>query len=152
MDRRSAAAEEVPVFSLAASIAGGWLWLEEIPRGRSPGRDYEQLLVAICHAMGWPGEAPRVDLLNWPLNNSAQLDHSVQAARHGVQGFVQARLDRQQPRGVVLLGKLDPAWFDVSLFQGVQRLELPGAWEMLRQPALKQQAWRSLRQIVSGES
>lgn len=145
-----AVAADVPVFSLAAALVGNWLWLEEIPRGREPGREYLQLLHGICKAMDWEAGEPRLELFNWPLNNSAQLDHGEEAARHGVSGFVQARLDRNSPAGVVLLGDWDAAWFDRGLVAQQRLLELPSAWQMLRQPMLKQQAWQVLKTLRDG--
>ena len=35
---------DTPVFAVAASTAGGWLWVDELPPGRDPGADYAQLL------------------------------------------------------------------------------------------------------------
>lgn len=143
----SAATDNVPVFSLVATLAGGRLWLEEIPRGREPGPDYQQLLLAICSAQGWSVAPPQVDVFNWPMNSSAQLDHGVDAARQGVRGFLQGRLDRHQPQGVILLGPLDLSWFEPGLLALESVLELPAAWHMLRQPGLKRQAWKILRSL-----
>ena len=42
-----AAVDELPIFSLAVTVAGGCLWLDHLPPGRNPGQDYARLMEAI---------------------------------------------------------------------------------------------------------
>ena len=143
---------DIPIFSVAAVSLGGWYWLDEIPPGRELGIEYTQLLQAICRALGLPDENPVVEQFNWPLHNSSQLDQSEKAAQHGFSGFLDGRLERFRPRGVVLLGDLDATWFDPTPLDQLPTVTTVSAWQMLRKPALKAKAWSDLQTLRGDET
>jgi hypothetical protein len=135
----------MPVFSLAAVGLGGWYWLDEIPPGRDLGPEYLQLLQAIAVALGLNVGQPVFEQFNWPLHNSTRLDRGEQAARGGLEGFLVSRFERYQPAGVILLGEMDQGWFDRQLLAPHRIVATVSAWKMLREPALKRQAWSDLQ-------
>jgi hypothetical protein len=136
---------EMPVFSLAAVGLGGWYWLDEIPPGRDLGHEYLQLLQAIAAALGMDAGQPVFEQFNWPLHTSTQLDRDEEAARGGLGGFLARRFERYQPTGVILLGEMEQGWFDRELLRSHRVVATVSAWKMLREPALKRQAWTDLQ-------
>jgi len=147
-DRQQRPAADVPVFTVAATEAGGWLWLDEIPAGRDPGPAYPALLGAICRALGLTGAEPSLQLFNYPVAVGAALEAGVEGAREALYGFLTARVARSVPARVVLLGEFGQAWFDRSCLDGVPVTETESAFAMLRQPALKARAWETLRPLA----
>ncbi len=132
-----------PVFSVAATLAGGWYWLDEIPSGREPGEEYGQLLLAICRALGWSQEPARMERFSYPV--AAGLAGGVGEAREALQGFLNGRLSRLSPAGVILMGDLDQPWFDRGCFEEQRVVQTVSAWQMLRDASLKRQAWSDLK-------
>jgi hypothetical protein len=151
--RASAAAEapDIPVFSVLAVQLGGCYWLDEIPPGRNTGPDYLQLLQSICFALGWDTGNPALEQFNWPLSRGGSLDQGVSAARAGFTGFLTGRLERVQPDRVLLLGDLDPAWYDPQAMADLPVTRTVSGWKMLRQPELKRQAWLDLQALRRGD-
>ena len=143
----AARSKDVPVFAVAAASVGGWYWLDEFPPGRALGAGYMQLLQAICFALGRDADGAQLEQFHWPLPDSGQLEQDAAAARAGFTGFLQSRLERLQPQGVVLLGGLAVPWFDRSLLEGYRTVSTVSAWEMLRQPQHKRQAWADLQPL-----
>jgi hypothetical protein len=141
----SPAAVDMPVFSLAAVGLGGWYWLDEIPPGRDLGPEYLQLLQAIAAALGMEVGQPVFEQFNWPLHTGTRLDRGEQAARGGLAGFLVSRFERYQPAGVILLGEMEQGWFDRELLTPHRIVATVSAWKMLREPALKRQAWTDLQ-------
>ena len=135
------------MFSVAASAAGGWLWVDEIPPGRDPGSDYAQLLAAICRALGLPAEPPSVQLFTFPAADNAALAGGLEEARQALFGFLNGRVVRGTPGRVVLLGELTAPWFDASFVQELPVTHTVSAWGMLRDPRLKARAWRDLKPL-----
>ncbi|MEP5764999.1 MAG: hypothetical protein ABJ308_10400 [Halieaceae bacterium] len=145
----TAAGRDIPVFSLAATAAGGCFWLEEVPLGREVTDAYSQLLQAMCAALGLAEQKPELELFNWPLNTSSHLEQGTEAARGAVLGYLSNRLERCQPRAVILLGDIDQPWFDPACLGERQQLPTVSGWQMLRNPALKAQAWADLQALRS---
>jgi hypothetical protein len=140
---RAAGATESPVFSVVATAAGGWLWIDEIPAGREPGDDYGQLVIAICRALGLPGSAASVDRFNYPV--AARLAGGVDEARQALFGFLSGRLSRTEAHGLILLGEFAERWFDRTCLEGRRVVQTVSAWRMLREPQLKARAWEDLK-------
>ena len=140
-------------FSLAAVVAGGRLWLEEIDHsGMTP--DQLQLVQGMVRALstagsgtGRDGQPPlrEVEYFKWPLHENRQLDQGEEAARHGVAGFVQRRLELRQCSAMVLLGEACRSRVPLHLLDCPQVLVLPSTATMLADPLVKKQAWRALR-------
>lgn len=140
-----AAAKEVPVFSVTAVAAGDWFWVDEIPAGREPGEEYGQLIIAICRALELAESGAQVERFSYPVNS--RLAGGMDEARQALLGFLSGRLSRLSPRGVVLLGEFAEPWFDRSCLEGQRVVETVSAWRMLRDPALKAQAWSDLQPL-----
>ncbi|MEE4659274.1 MAG: hypothetical protein V2J89_02330 [Halieaceae bacterium] len=147
-ERQRRPAADVPVFTVVATEAGGWLWLDEIPAGRDPGPAYPALLGAICRALGLTDVQPSLQLFNYPVAVGAALEAGVEGAREALYGFLMARVARTAPARIVLLGRFDQSWFDRSCLDGVPVTETESAFAMLRQPALKARAWETLRPLA----
>ena len=156
MSRRAAktAQSATPLrFSLAAVVAGGWLWLEEIDHtGMTP--EQLQLVQGMVRALstagsgaGGNGQPPlrEVEYFKWPLHENRQLDQGEEAARHGVAGFVQRRLELRQCSSMVLLGEACRSRVPLHLLDCPQVLVVPSTASMLADPLAKKQAWRELR-------
>lgn len=135
------------IFSAAVVFFGGWYWVDEIPRGRDTGAEYSQLLQAIAFALGWPAESANVERFDWPLPQFNRLDSGLEAARHSFEGFMRARMERQPPQGVVLLGSAGSEWLNLEIFAGLAQLHTVSAWQMLRQVESKAQAWQDLQPL-----
>lgn len=139
--------ESPPIFSVAASYLGGYYWLDEVPRSRDLGAGYQLLLRGMCFALGLePGEAV-FDRFNWPMHHNLQLDQGQEAARHGFEGFIRARLEQRPVSGVVLLGEPEGGWYDPAVFSSLQTVSTVSAWRMLKQPELKNVAWCDLQPL-----
>ena len=150
--RKPPSPQNVPVFAVAATFAGGWLWLDEIPAGRTAGRDHLHLLQSICLALGLPADPPVQEMFNWPLGAGGQLDQGVDAARAAFSGFVSGRLERLQPARTLVLGEWDSQWYEPSLLPAQAQKVSVSAWEMLRRPQLKRQAWSELKPLANAAS
>jgi hypothetical protein len=148
----STAADATPVFSVSACFLAGYCWLSEVPRARELGAEYGQLLQAICLALGWDARSPVLERFDWPMGNSRQLDQGPEAARHGFEGFIRARLERHPVRGVILLGEPESPWLDRSIFGDIEWHSTLSARDMLKQPELKIRAWRDLKPLAGSRA
>jgi hypothetical protein len=151
-----------PRFSVAAIIAGGWVWLEEL-RDMPLAREQVQLVQAMARALqsvapgdpesaGASAEVPtQIAQFDWPMHSNQQLDQSADAASAALASFVRRKAEQAQCRGVVLLGQactdrvpgqeLDCPWAAVS----------HGTADMLANSALKRQVWSELKELVPGQ-
>ena len=151
-----------PRFSVAAIVAGGWVWLEEL-RDMPLAREQVQLVQAMARALqsvapGEPesaGEAAEVPTqiaqFDWPMHSNQQLDQSAEAASAALASFVRRKAEQAQCRGVVLLGQacadgipgqeLDCPWAAISY----------GTADMLANSALKRQVWSELKELVPAQ-
>ncbi|MEM0953844.1 MAG: hypothetical protein AAGI24_06860 [Pseudomonadota bacterium] len=142
-------APDVPVFTVVATIAGGWLWLDEIPAGRDPGSAYAALLGAVCRALSLPETEVQPQFFNYPVAAGTALEAGVDGARDALFGFISGRILRFDPERVVLLGLREQAWFDRACLDGRAVTETVSAFAMLRDPGLKAEAWRTLSALVA---
>jgi hypothetical protein len=154
--------EPVPRFSLAAIVAGRWLWLEELagmPLTSEQVRLVQSMARAllITQAQGQEAVAgtipdlpkPDVEQFHWPIHTNHQLDLDATAARAGVAAFVSRRLEKHDCRGLVLLGRACATWVPA------QELNVPTVFtvssaEMLISPSHKQAVWQDLRPFANG--
>ena len=142
-------------FNLALMAAGEWLWLEEIEEdAMSP--DQMLLVQAMARALlavtgagaSNPAAAPlQVEYFSWPLHDNRQLDQGEEAARYGVAGFLQRRLETRECSGLVLLGEACQARVSRELLNCRQVVAIAGTASMLADPLQKKQAWRELRRM-----
>ncbi len=140
---------DVPVFTVLATEAGGWLWLDEIPAGRDPGAAHTALIAAIAAALGLDDRPPSPQFFNYPVAAGTALAGGIAGARDAFYGFVSGRIARMQPGRVVLLGDWQQEWFDASSLEGPELTRTVSVFAMLRDPALKAQAWRDLAPLAS---
>ena len=147
----------VPRFSLAAIVAGDWLWLEEL-QGLPLAREQVQLVQAMAHALcevadhadkAVSGQArpsaarPEVTQFDWPIHTNQQLDIGEEAARASVAGFIGRKLEQRQCRGLVLLGQSCKAHVPIEQLEVLTVITADSA-ELLADARLKKQAWRDL--------
>lgn len=137
----------LPRFTLVAVACGDWLWLEELEEPPfAPAQ--MQLLQAMVEALtGARGSPVPLELaqFDWPIHTNRQLDLGPEAARSGVAGFVQRKLEQYESRGLVLLGQACEARVPLPQLRCPHVVCTVSTAGMLRDPLLKKQAWRDLR-------
>ena len=138
---------EMPIFSLAVASAGGCLWLDSLPPGRSTGPEYAQLLDAISRSLGLPDGEVEVAQFDFPMSGALRLGRDLAAARDALQGYLARRLEQVSPPVVVLLGDLDQPWFNRDCLGDCRVISTVSAWRMLREPQLKPVAWADLKRL-----
>ncbi len=133
-------------FSMAAVVAGGYLWLEEVPRGVIPS-DAVALIRAMAAAVQGDDAAPEVAQFDWPLHNNRQLDQGEDAARAALGSFLQRRIEGHACQAVMLLGEDAARRLEAISLPDIPRQPLPATAEMLENPALKARAWSVLKPL-----
>lgn len=131
-------------FSIAAIVAGGWLWLEELPQV-ALAQEQLQLIGAIARALRLPGEAPAVAQFDWPMHTNAQFDHGPEAARSGLLGFVQRQLTDSEISTVVFLGERSRRRMPEEVAGAERLIHTVSTRQMLGDPLLKRQVWQDLK-------
>ncbi|MEQ8264086.1 hypothetical protein [Pseudohaliea sp.] len=133
-------------FRLAAVVAGGALWLEEL--GDAPlAREQVALVHAMARACGWAVEAPRVQEFAWPMHRNPQLDQGATAAAAALQAFL-ARLVGEAGLGRILLLGSSARELAGRLTLPVPAASLPPTRSMLAGAAAKREAWLVLRELA----
>lgn len=153
---------EVPKFSLAAMVAGDWLWLEVLGSG-ALAREQVWLVRSMAQALSahvrqgqaederQPGggvREPLVTQFDWPIHTNQQLDIGAEAARAGVTGFVARKMQEHRCLGLVILGTASAQWVSAGEFD-VRTVTTAGSLAMLADPALKRQVWQDLLTLVA---
>tara|TARA_R110001599_G_scaffold353463_1_gene592966 strand:+ start:9660 stop:10361 length:702 start_codon:yes stop_codon:yes gene_type:complete len=139
-----------PEFSLVAIHCGGWLWLEE--QGDA-GLLSEQLLlvqsmaVALGMTKGDADKRASSARFDWPIHKNRQLDQGEDAARSSVAGFIQRKLEQLCCQGLVLLGRECEGRLALDQLDCARVARTVSTAQMLRNPLLKQQAWRDLHPV-----
>lgn len=153
---RSPDATAVEAFSLAAIVAGGLLWLEDL--GGMPLAAEQVTLVramadAISLAAGGSGDAakPEVSQFSWPMHTNRQLDLGPEAAAASLSAYIRRRLERSACRGLVLLGDACGARVPPEQLDGAPVVQTVSTAAMLENPLLKKQAWRDLQLFIGGQ-
>jgi len=147
---------DVPRFSLAAIVAGDWLWLEDL--GGAPlAREQVWLVRSMAHAlrvkMSAPGERPagqvqaQVAQFDWPIHNNQQLDSGIEAAHSAVSGFLGRKFREHGCSAVVLLGHAVTDWVPQEQLPG-QVVRTAGTLDMLQRPAIKRDVWLELVKLA----
>jgi len=134
-------------FRLAAVVAGGALWLEEL--GDAPlAREQVALVRAMVRACGWATDAPpRVQEFAWPLHQNPQLEQGAAAAAAALQAFL-ARLVGEAGLGRILLLGSSARELAGQLTLPVPVASLPSTHSMLAGGAAKREAWLVLRELA----
>ncbi|MEM9257383.1 MAG: hypothetical protein AAGA91_18235 [Pseudomonadota bacterium] len=138
-------------FSVAAVVAGSWLWLEHL--GRRPlASEQVRLMQSMARALQYhrrdsaPPASADVAEFVWPLHDNRQLDQSAEAARAGLGAFVRRRLQERGCRGLILLGDDTAGWLrelDIAL----PVITANSTHQMLQHPPCKAAVWRALRAL-----
>ena len=140
-------------FSLVLFRAGRWLWLEETPDG-TLASDQVQLVAAMAAALDSAGTSTKVkpvtSQFKWPPHNNAQFDLGDEAARAGLEAFLQRHVDDSSCTGLIVLGeaagqRLGEAALSVSVLARTLATR-----DMIMQPRLKKQVWSDLKSLVGG--
>lgn len=138
--------DAVAHFSMAAILAGGLLWLEELP-DRLLSVEQVQLVQGMARALGAGDEKPEVSRFDWPMHNNQQLDLGESAARAALAGFIGRRLEQQRCRGVVLLGEQCRQRVPLDQLGAATLVGTVSTAEMLAEPRRKKEAWRDLQPL-----
>ncbi len=162
-------------FSLAAIVAGHWLWLEDLQK-RPLAREQVRLIRAMARALerlqrskagttragtaaqepsAQPGAttsetAADIALFDWPIHHNRQLDLGIDAARGAVTGFVARKIEQHDCRGVVLLGNACTQWVAGGEL-GLPCVSTLSSAEILADSSLKPGVWAQL-QLLCRES
>lgn len=144
----AAASASADRFSLAAIVAGGFLWIEEL-QDMPLARDQTRLVMAMARALGESGSSgdepgPDITQFNWPIHNNAQLDQGEEAARAALVGFISRKLNQHRCQGLIVLGKACADRIPVEELPPLASGTLPATIDMLRKPHLKKEAWGAL--------
>lgn len=131
----------VAPFSVMLAMAGSYLWLEELPH-RSVHVHYTQLVTAMTAALQMP--APQWFQFDWPIHRNAQFDLGEDAARQGLEGYLQRQLGQSPCDTLIVLGEKTASRLGDMVLPIKRRVDTRSAWDMLDQPQLKAQAWRDL--------
>ena len=142
------AREPLEPFTIAAIIAGGWLWLEELPRV-ALASEQVQLISAMVRALGLPQTQPAIAQFDWPIHTNQQFDLGPDAASSGLQGFVQRQLTDFAITTVVVLGNECQQRLPTKRPIAERLLHTVSTRSMIGEPMLKRQAWRDLRPYAS---
>ena len=150
---RTTSTTEAVRFSLVLFRAGRWLWLEETPDG-TLASDQVQLVAAMAAALDNTVASAKVkpvtSQFKWPPHNNAQFDLGDEAARAGLEAFLQRHVDDSGCSGLIVLGEA------AGLRLGEAALSVPvlartlGTRDMIMQPKLKKQVWSDLKPLVGG--
>ncbi|MFT4613551.1 MAG: hypothetical protein ACI9NT_000692 [Bacteroidia bacterium] len=154
--KRQAAPER---FSLAAVVAGEWLWLEDLA-GMPISREQVWLISAMAQALGLsaarhrgaePGAGlsskPDVAQFDWPIHTNDQFDLGEEAAQASVAGFVSRRMDQFKCRGLVLLGQNCEHRL-LAQQVAVPMVKTSSTSQMLAEPSTKAFVWRDLAPLL----
>jgi len=144
---KKGAVKPLEPFSVTAMVSGHWLWLEELPHGVLS-RDQVHLVQAMARALGVAEAKCNTSQFDWPIHNNSQLDLGVEAARAGLAGFVQRRLEQFECRGLVVLGRACQGRLAIQQLRVQRCVSTRSTAEMLVAPQLKKQVWRDLLPLI----
>ena len=146
-------------FSLAAVVAGGLLWLEDLA-GMPLSKEQVWLMGAMAQAVGISAarrrgnetgalrtDKPDVAQFDWPIHTNDQFDLGADAARASVAGFVSPAPGPIPVSWPVLLGEACEHRVQVQE-PGVTVVRTLSTAHMLAEPASKARVWRDLAPLL----
>lgn len=157
---------EIPRFSLQLLRSGSCLFLVDLPMGEPfQARDPEYLLFKDLLRAAGLGQQPAMlrnaEPIRWPLlsNNAASMEQDATLARDFVREIILLESSQQSTSLVWLLGAnavkfanqqdAEAEIFSLSPLQGqTQCWNLPGLEDLMRQPQLKAELWRSMQKFM----
>jgi len=150
---RTASTTEAVRFSLVLFRAGRWLWLEETPDG-TLASDQVQLVAAMAAALDNTDAGAKVkpvtSQFKWPPHNNAQFDLGDEAARAGLEAFLQRHVDDSGCTGLIILGEAAGRRLGEASFSVPVLARTLGTRDMIMQPNLKKQVWSDIKPLVDG--
>ena len=145
---KEAKIEPVQAFTVAAIVSGSWLWIEELTHGVLS-RDQVHLIQAMAMALGAKEAKCHTSQFDWPIHNNAQLDLGVDAARAGLAGFVQRKVEQFECQGLIVLGRACEQRLAIRQLRVQRCVSTVSTAEMLANPQLKKQAWEAILPFIS---
>ncbi|MEP6391848.1 MAG: hypothetical protein ABJ056_18165 [Halioglobus sp.] len=140
-------------FSLVLFRAGRWLWLEETPDG-TLASDQVQLVAAMAAALDNKGASakakPVTSQFKWPPHNNAQFDLGEEAARVGLEAFLQRHIDESGCSGLIIMGEAAVLRLGESALSVTTITKTLGTRDMIMQPDLKKQVWSDIKSLANG--
>lgn len=143
-----AKARQVQAFNVAAIVSGKWLWIEVLTHGVLS-RDQVHLVQAMTRALGVSEPKSHNSQFDWPIHNNAQLDLGLDAARAGLAGFVQRKIEQFECQGLVVLGCACEQRLAIQQLRVQRCVSTVSTAEMLANPQLKKQAWEAILPLIS---
>ena len=173
--------QSLDVFTLAATVCGDILIIDDISQMNFASSAYQHWLNAILLSLGQkplPDTGSAQDRFDWPLPGSGLFDASQQAAKDIFSAWLQRKLQENNAHWVLLMGKAAVAMHavessesdtgdgnkqpsknsDLGLVaplqdrQGVQVLPTFGSGELWRQPLLKREFWQHIQPLRAAVS
>ena len=146
-------ASAVPRFSLAAIVAGDWLWLEDL--GDAPlAREQVWLIRAMAHALRMKRTSsatappvPDIAQFDWPMHSNQQLDRGIDAAHSAVLGFLTRKCSDHRCDAIILLGDTVSDWVPRDRLPG-KVVSTAGTRQMLERPVVKRSVWSDLVSLL----
>ena len=177
----SSSNQSLDVFTLAATVCGDILIIDDITQMNFASSAYQHWLNAILLSLGQkplPDTGSVQDRFDWPLPDSGLFDASQQAAKDIFSAWLQRKLQENNAHWVLLMGKAAVAMHavensegdtshgnkqpsknsDLGLVaplqdrQGVQVLPTYGSGELWRQPLLKREFWQHIQPLRAAVS
>lgn len=139
-------AQPVARFSVAALVAGGRLWVEdlgELPLAREQVALITAIARALVHPEGVPAKPPLAQF-DWPLSDNPQLDHGEEEARAALQGFLQRLLREHDCSELMCCGSVAQSRLPPAGELPVAVRLLPSSRELLDSPTRKRSLWQEL--------
>lgn len=143
-----AKATPAEAFNVAAIVSGNWLWIEVLTHGVLS-RDQVHLVQAMTRALGVSEPKSHNSQFDWPIHNNAQLDLGLDAARAGLAGFVQRKIEQFECQGLVVLGCACEQRLAIQQLRVERCVSTVSTAEMLANPQLKKQAWEAILPLIS---
>ena len=129
-------------------MSGNWLWIEVLTHGVLS-RDQVHLVQAMTRALGVSEPKSHNSQFDWPIHNNTQLDLGVDAARAGLAGFVQRKIEQFECQGLVVLGRACEQRLAIQQLRVQRCVSTVSTAEMLANPQLKKQAWEAILPLIS---
>lgn len=172
--------QSLDVFTLSATVCGDILIIDDITQMNFASSAYQHWLNAILLSLGQkplPDTGSIQDRFDWPLPDSGLFDASQKAAKEIFSAWLQRKLQENNARWVLLMGKaavamqldasnegIETSDGDASKKndlghvvplenrQGVQVLSTYGSGELWRQPLLKREFWQHIQPLRAAVS
>ena len=144
--------EAVPEFALAWTIvSGSMVFIDEGIPANAQTKDYQELALNICRALGYPAQTIQYEKFVWPMLRNQQVNQGEQAAREALSAFWHRIREASQPQAVMVMSPtaLDYLSFDEP---GLNLVQSESLQQLLQVPASKPALWQRIRAIKLDET